>query len=271
MIPGDSAWFAGHFPGNPILPALGLLGMIDKLLHVAVPDVASSQLPLQFRRVRFRRIVRPGEELTLELEPADSAVADRYRFRISSEEERVAEGSLLTESLPEALLGKTSAEAHVDLASRIPIVDLVPQTKGMRLVERFEGFDKAQFGTTLTQVREVWPLCNGGFVSPLVMVELVAQATAAMAGWEDLMKGLTSCGFGYIVGIKRAWLTGAPIPVNSELTMRTRKVLAEGNYGVFSGEVSMDRKVLGEVMLQVFRPEEGRGMSLGLFSPETDT
>jgi predicted hotdog family 3-hydroxylacyl-ACP dehydratase len=125
----------------------------------------------------------------------------------------------------------------------------------MRLVDVFDGHDEAGDGITRSVAKESWPLCDGKCVNPHVMIELVAQATAAMAGWDDSKKG-KRVGFGYIVGIKNAWLSADPIPVGALLTMKTRNILTQDNYGVFSGSVHRDARTLAEVVLQVFRPEQ---------------
>jgi 3-hydroxyacyl-[acyl-carrier-protein] dehydratase len=81
LVPGESAvarwtvdpaadFLRGHFPGNPIVPgvliveALAQVGAIAGLSH---PE-AAGKVPLfaGIERARFRRIVRPGDELRLE-------------------------------------------------------------------------------------------------------------------------------------------------------------------------------------------------------------
>ncbi len=63
---------AGHFPGNPIMP--GVL-MVEALAQAGAVAVLSEQanrgklaLFAGIDDVRFKRIVRPGDELTLECE-----------------------------------------------------------------------------------------------------------------------------------------------------------------------------------------------------------
>ena len=71
-IEGSEPWLAGHFPGNPIVPgvlqleALAQAGAVAVLAH---PDHAG-RLPLfgGVEGARFRRPVRPGDELTLTVE-----------------------------------------------------------------------------------------------------------------------------------------------------------------------------------------------------------
>ena len=69
---GEELFLPGHFPGNPIFPgviqleALAQAGAIAVLAH----ERYAGKLPLfgGVEKVRWRRIVRPGDELRLEVE-----------------------------------------------------------------------------------------------------------------------------------------------------------------------------------------------------------
>jgi 3-hydroxyacyl-[acyl-carrier-protein] dehydratase len=68
----DDFWFAGHFPGNPVMPgvliveALAQAGVVTALSHPANKDKLI--LFAGIDKVRFKRVVRPGDTLDLEVE-----------------------------------------------------------------------------------------------------------------------------------------------------------------------------------------------------------
>ena len=71
-IADDHPAFAGHFPGNPVLPGVVLLDLI--LAEAAITAIAG------IIRLKFLRPVRPGESLTYRLErpaPGTAAITAR--------------------------------------------------------------------------------------------------------------------------------------------------------------------------------------------------
>ncbi|MEO0071671.1 MAG: 3-hydroxyacyl-ACP dehydratase FabZ [candidate division WOR-3 bacterium] len=76
VIKPEEFYFTGHFPGNPIFP--GVL-MVEAIAQAGIllaltrrrkkedgkPDAGKTPLFAGIERVRFRRIVRPGERLDI--------------------------------------------------------------------------------------------------------------------------------------------------------------------------------------------------------------
>lgn len=89
MVHDDSPWFSGHFPGNPILPGIAQLQMVAAVI------ARSRQENLYIKRVqrvKFKKIVRPGERL--EIDAAATTILDLYSFRITHEAQDVCTGMM---------------------------------------------------------------------------------------------------------------------------------------------------------------------------------
>ena len=72
LVRDDDWWFAGHFPGNPVMPgvliveALAQAGVVTALSHPANRDKLI--LFAGIDKVRFKRVVQPGDTLDLRVE-----------------------------------------------------------------------------------------------------------------------------------------------------------------------------------------------------------
>lgn len=72
LVTGDEPVLAGHFPGNPVFPGVLQLEAMAQTGGIALlaDERYADRLPLfgGVDNVRFRGIVRPGDELVMEVE-----------------------------------------------------------------------------------------------------------------------------------------------------------------------------------------------------------
>jgi 3-hydroxyacyl-[acyl-carrier-protein] dehydratase len=89
-FPGDSPWFDGHFPQDPVLPGIAQVAVVHDLIRRAFGE----DLPIrEISRLRFKRKISPSDRLTVTITPG-GASQDLYRFRMSFGDEPVCSGLL---------------------------------------------------------------------------------------------------------------------------------------------------------------------------------
>ncbi len=105
QVPQGSAWFSGHFPGDPVLPGIAQLGIVYDVLCRSLGD---QPCIAGFSRVKFRKILRPQDCLKITIVPKNEA-GGLYAFRIAASGEIACSGNL-TLRKPDDILEKGVCE-----------------------------------------------------------------------------------------------------------------------------------------------------------------
>ncbi len=137
----------------------------------------------------------------------------------------------------------------------INIESFIPHRDRMKLIETitYVDHDKA---ISLATVKDTWPLYKDDAVSPIVLIELVAQTAGICIGWKEKIENNSKTGGkGWIVGIKQAVFHVDKISVDFQVTTCSEVFFTHQNYAVFSGITSIGSDTIGEISLQVFRPD----------------
>ena len=91
-VPADSPWFLGHFPGEPILPGIALVYIVEQAI---IRDALKKGEPVQLKelkRVRFTQPVRPRETLTVSITCEENGEDVLFSFKVASQKNIVCSG-----------------------------------------------------------------------------------------------------------------------------------------------------------------------------------
>jgi len=91
-IPADHPAFAGHFPGQPLLPGVALLAEVLEAVMSDPALAASVGRSPRIGAVKFLAPVRPGATLSLQLNHSASGI----RFEVREAERLAASGHFET-------------------------------------------------------------------------------------------------------------------------------------------------------------------------------
>ncbi len=93
-VPPDSPWFSGHFPGEPILPGIALIHIVEQTIaqEAAGRGILLKQCAL--KRVKFMQPVRPGDALSVSVRIEEAEKNFLFSFKIAHRENLVCSGSL---------------------------------------------------------------------------------------------------------------------------------------------------------------------------------
>jgi len=87
-VPDGLRYLEGHFPGNPIVPGIAQLLLVERAARRAFPGLPSTG---GVARLKFQARIDPGDAVAVHLERRPSEV----RFRIRRGETECTRGALL--------------------------------------------------------------------------------------------------------------------------------------------------------------------------------
>jgi 3-hydroxyacyl-[acyl-carrier-protein] dehydratase len=102
FVAGDSPWFSGHFPGNPVLPGIAQLSLVfDLVRRIKGEGLKISRV----RRVRFKQVIRPDDRFKVVLKQ-NSGDGYSYSFKIMLEDEVACSGIIVAAETEQELQGE---------------------------------------------------------------------------------------------------------------------------------------------------------------------
>ncbi len=136
----------------------------------------------------------------------------------------------------------------------IDIDSLIPHRDRIKMIGEVLDITP-ESATTGALVTSNWPLLDGNAVSPLVLIEVVAQTGAVIDGYKRKEQGKAS-GKGWLVGVKEARFNVAEISVGTYLVASVGNSYSFDNYSVIKGIVKAGEEILAVIVLQALRMNE---------------
>jgi 3-hydroxyacyl-[acyl-carrier-protein] dehydratase len=93
-VPTDSVWYAGHFPGTPLLPGIAILALVEEAISEAELREGKQVMMTGIGRVRFRLPVRPDDRMVIEISKEKKNGGFAYGFSVFRSEELACTGYL---------------------------------------------------------------------------------------------------------------------------------------------------------------------------------
>jgi 3-hydroxymyristoyl/3-hydroxydecanoyl-(acyl carrier protein) dehydratase len=203
-VPADSPFFAGHFPGHPILPGIAHLALVAQALGGSpITEIPS---------LRLRSPVRPGDVLALKIEGPTEEGTVRFELRREAE---VASSGVVR-------LGSSVDLADLPEILEIqgpPIEALLPHAPPARLVRSV--LEVSPEGLTgVASIPEASPFAADGRVPAFVGLEAAAQGAAVLEALER--REAPRPRIGYLVGLRGVRLAVAALPVERPFRFAVR-------------------------------------------------
>ena len=256
-VPAGGTLFAGHFPGRPILPGVGLLDL-------ALRALAAVGAPAGLREVvslRLRRPVGPGEELEVAVTALEGE--GRARFEVRRDGVAVAVAAVvLGEPVAAAIEGgaapslAAAAGPAGSVRGAADLDALLPHRPPMRFLTAVE--EERDGGVVCAaSVPEGSAFDEGGWAPALVAVEMAAQAAAAGEALGRRRAGGGGARLGYLVGARGVRFSRARVAVAATFRASVRPAAAVPPLSTYSFEVGDSEGVVAAGTLSTWLTATG--------------
>ena len=98
-VPADSPWFSGHFPGEPILPGIALVHLVEQAIEREALKKGEGFQFHSLKRVRFTQPVRPGDTLSVNISSENKGEEVLFHFKVLCKENVVSSGMIAAKKI----------------------------------------------------------------------------------------------------------------------------------------------------------------------------
>lgn len=253
-ITADAAWFEGHFPGRPILPAVSQLALVLEAL------ARHRGQPVALGGIGFARLRQPvvsGDPLQLEF---DERPGGALRFTLARDGAMVTNGELLPGSAttvttlgPEVVAFDTDTNP-IDDATLIE--SLLPHRPPMRFVGSVLA-ESPDGMTCSARIPDECALVTQGSAPAVAAIEAAAQTAAV---WEATRRrragGKTASRLGYLVGLRDITFFAPRIPAEQIFRATVRLEAATLALTHYAMQIDLGSAVILRGTLATFLTDE---------------
>ena len=244
----ESEYLRGHFPGNPILPAVAQLALVTQVARSSWDRAVSLEA---INDLRFRRPLFPGAELEVRLGQFSETEATRFSLFIS--DKPVSQGSVRWTE--ETLSEVPAHEVFVATPPAGPPI-LLPQEAEARYIHECVRSDD----DSLECIAFIPPgnpfraeTSVGCLVPAFLALELGAQAAATHEGViRSKAGGEASAVGGYVVRCRQASFELPQLPADAPFRVKATCVEAAPPLRTYRVEIGLDKRVLVEGLVSTF-------------------
>lgn len=202
LISYNEAVFAGHFPGQPILPGVLQVAAMTQLAYLiylrAIPVMGGTRIVLkELRRIKFRKPVLPGDRMNVEARISERMADGTVLFQVSchTDSGMASSGTLAlgrvnpAEYDPLRIFRKNSTGGFAQEMAALPetttagLLEILPHRPPFMLIDRGYGLGSAEpdaYGYKNISVGDLLISGSGeNIFPPYLMIEAGAQLGCA--------------------------------------------------------------------------------------------